>query len=241
MSVISGIVGAITAEDAADEQVDAARYAADIQWKMYEQSREDMLPFLEAGYERIPYEMRGLKDYEQIRKAGPGVFEESPYYATLQGAIGEAANALGREASARGRGMASVGKELTRYAVPLAGQLRGQWINEWLGTKLNPAGAQGLVGGTPYSGTAGNLAQLGYGTGAGMAQSALYGGEAKASGYLGRGAAISGGVNTAINTLGSLYGMGVLGGGAAAATAAPVAAPSALPGNPFYGPGGTWV
>lgn len=49
MSVVSGLVGASSAENAAEEQAAAARYAADVQKDMYDTTRQDMMPWIEAG------------------------------------------------------------------------------------------------------------------------------------------------------------------------------------------------
>jgi hypothetical protein len=51
----------------------AAKYAADIQWQMYEQARTDQLPWLQAGG-------RALGTLEGMVNAGPGEFTESPGY-----------------------------------------------------------------------------------------------------------------------------------------------------------------
>tara|TARA_Y100000310_G_C20662961_1_gene805802 strand:- start:808 stop:1395 length:588 start_codon:yes stop_codon:yes gene_type:complete len=178
MSFVSGTIGAIMGKKAGDAQSDAARYAADVQWRMYEQSREDLMPFLQASY-------RALADYEGLIAEGPGSFEDSPYYDTLEHGIGEATTALTRQGLASGVGQGAIGKRLQEYAVPLAARERGNWINEWLATKLGPTGQLATVG------PASQAAQNALLTGQGLGQTALYGGEAKASGYLGTGAAIS--------------------------------------------------
>jgi len=49
MSVVSGIWGAESSSNAADAQSSASKYAANVEMKMYEQGREDMMPWLDAG------------------------------------------------------------------------------------------------------------------------------------------------------------------------------------------------
>lgn len=58
---------------AAGISADASRYATDIQWKMYEQARQDQLPWLKAG-------QKALGELEKKVYAGPGEFTESPGY-----------------------------------------------------------------------------------------------------------------------------------------------------------------
>jgi hypothetical protein len=49
MSVVSGIWGAEAAKSAGQDQADAAMFAAMMQKQMYDQSRKDMMPWLESG------------------------------------------------------------------------------------------------------------------------------------------------------------------------------------------------
>lgn len=217
MSIVSGtttgVMGAQAAGDAADAQVESARLSNELQLGMFLRNWYDMKPFREAGYARIPYEQRGLEDYERIRQEGPpqGRFEDSDYYGTLQSSIGQAATALQKQAAARGGGAGSIGRDLAEYAVPLAGQQRGQWeaneLNKWLAGELNPAASAAQVGGTPYINAAGQMAGMGQQTAAGMGQTALYGGQAQASGYLGRQQATSNAIGGGANALGQMYGM----------------------------------
>lgn len=49
-SLASGAMGADAAEDAADTQAGASRYATDVQREMFDISREGQRPFMESGY-----------------------------------------------------------------------------------------------------------------------------------------------------------------------------------------------
>jgi hypothetical protein len=53
-AVVGAIGGALITSDASksasNKQSDAGRYAADMQWKMYDQTRQDQAPYREAGY-----------------------------------------------------------------------------------------------------------------------------------------------------------------------------------------------
>lgn len=207
MSVISGtmqaIMGSEASSNAADAQSDAARYAADIQMKMYQQSRKDLLPFMNLGLEY-------MKKAGDVYEAGPGSFEQSPYHDTMEHGIGEAANALARQSLVTGAGAGPTGKALMRYAVPYAAEQRGNWLNEWLTTKLNPALSLGSGG----QQVAGMMSQNALQSGSNMGQTAMYGGEAAASGYLGRASAINAGMQNAlqpVQQLGTMYAADKLG------------------------------
>ena len=47
-TVISGYMGSKGAKDGADAQVGAANYAADLQNRQWEQTRQDMMPWMDA-------------------------------------------------------------------------------------------------------------------------------------------------------------------------------------------------
>ena len=49
MSVVSGIWGAESSEDAAEKAASASKKAADIQYKMFQETQETMAPWIEAG------------------------------------------------------------------------------------------------------------------------------------------------------------------------------------------------
>lgn len=191
MTVISGALGAAGSMQAADAQSEAARYAADLQWKMYQTGRQDMLPFLKAGYARLPFEAKAFRSLYSDIMAGPGTFEKSPYYDTLKSGINEAAQAYARQGLVTGGGAGAVGKPLERYAMSKASELRGNWLNEWLNTKLNPK-AMVAYGQNQGLGTSSQLASNALETGRGMGAAAMYGGEAEASGYLGAASAFQG-------------------------------------------------
>lgn len=114
-------------------------------------------------------------------------FSESPWY-TLQ--RDEGIRAL--ESSAAGRGMlqsGNTGKALINYgsdyAYGKALDVHQTETNDWINTQLNPLLAV-LGAGQVASGQMSNNAMQ---TGANLGQTALYGGEAKASGYLGQASA----------------------------------------------------
>jgi hypothetical protein len=73
-SLIGGYLGGEAAKDAAKTTAKGTKYAADIQQRQYEQTREDYAPYREIGY-------TALKDIEALRpllmaQFGPDQFEQ---------------------------------------------------------------------------------------------------------------------------------------------------------------------
>lgn len=214
-AVGGGIMGQNAADAAADAQRSASEAATNLQVGMYLQNRRDMQPFLRSARERLPYQAEALEEYSRRIMEGPGKFEDSPYYEnlqnTLQGSIEQAAEAMMRGARASGGGPGSIGRDMAKYAAPLAGQLtmqgRQNWLNEWL-QQLNPLAAQAMVGQTPYGNSSAQISQLGQNAASNVGTGLMNAGQATAAGNLGRGAAWTGALNQGLNTLGQMYGSG---------------------------------
>jgi len=260
----SGAMGASAAGNAADSQEAAAKYAADIQYQMFEESNALQEPFRQGGLwaleqlvgaeesegrweysdgspvppELIPPSVTASKKEREIyfkraekhrslgfstdqprwvepTQASEGLltqgapeldfdsFKDSPWY-TLQ--RDEGIRAL--ESSAAGRGMlqsGNFGKALTNYgsdyAYGKALDVHNTETSDWINTQLNPLLAV-LGAGQVASGQMSSNAMQ---TGVNQGNTALYGGEAKASGYLGQASAWQ----NALGGIGSLAGMGL--------------------------------
>jgi len=65
-SVYSAKKGSQAAQYSADVQSDSAKYAADLEYEMWQQSREDLKPFMEAAKKQIPQIERGQAKYEDL-------------------------------------------------------------------------------------------------------------------------------------------------------------------------------
>jgi hypothetical protein len=158
-----------TSEKATEAYIASAEDANQIQWDMYQQSREDQMPWLQAG-------AGALADLETIMAEGPGVFEESPYY---QQGLEEAQQATDAYMASRGLyASGAAGKALQEQAVDINEANRANWLNEWIATTLNPA--QALAGAGQTAATTTGQAALA--TGGDIAQTTLSAGEARASG-----------------------------------------------------------
>ena len=198
---IGGIIGAIfgskASKAASRSQQAAADAAAAAQLEMYYKTREDLAPWREAGGWALG-ELRGRLE------AGPGVYEESPYYNFL---LEQGTRGLERGAAARGGQLSGAEQEaLTRYGQNLASTDYSNWLARYY---------QGL---TPYQSLAGvgqtaaaQTGQAGMQAGAGQASALLAGGQAQAAGQLGAWAPYGNLINWGGNQLMNYYMMNKMG------------------------------
>jgi len=207
MSVVSGVMGANAAEDAAGMQAESAAQANETQWKMYEQSRKDQMPWLVAGEEN-------LGNLNAMVADGPGSFKDSEYYD--QG-LEEANRATDTYLASRGLyGSGKAAKDLQKTAVSINTQNRGNWLNEWIATKLNPTQSLAGVGQSAAAGMAGNALN----TGNIIGNNLMSAGNARANGMIGAANARTQGAQGVANAVASYYGnSGAAAGGGAASGA----------------------
>ena len=175
------LVAGVASNMAADTQADAANQANATQWDMYKQSRQDQLPWLQAGQE-------ALGKLPGMIEQGPGDFQASPNYQFVQE---EGNRGIDRAMAARGLyGSGKAIKDLTRFNTGLAGNEYQNFVNNWIQTKLNPTQSLGNVGQTSAQGlgnqSMNNAAMIG-----GNLQAA---GQARASGYINKANAVTGGL-----------------------------------------------
>ena len=176
-SLASGFMGAQAAEKAAQTQADASDRALALQEKQYNQSRQDAMPWMEAGKTALHQYMGelGLGGSDFTSK-----FTETPGYAfkVQEGEKGVVnnLNALGMKNSGAAL------KALTRFRQGLAGQEYGSYLDRL-------AGASGMG-----QQQVGQMNALGAQSAANQSNTIMAGGEARASGYVG-------GANSWINAL----------------------------------------
>jgi hypothetical protein len=158
----------------------SAKIAAETQWKMYAQSRQDQLPWLEAGG-------RALGKLESMMKKGPGSFRADPGYQFRldQGNKQLTANAAATGNLASGRTL----KALTEYGQDYASNEYDRFINRFY---------QSL---TPYQ----SLAGLGQTTATNMGGQSIATGNAIAAGERGAGNALASIYSQQGSNLASLY------------------------------------
>jgi len=190
-SLIGGAMSSDAAENAADTQAASADRAAALQDKQFQQTREDQLPFLKAGYkgENRLLDLLGLSDNTGATGYGSAAknfsmsdFEQDPGYAFR---MSEGLKALDRTAAARGGMLSGAAlRGATRYGQDMASQEYQNAYNRYQTNRagiLNPLQSLAGQGQT----TANNLGTAGanYATNAGNAY--MNAGNAAASGYVG--------------------------------------------------------
>jgi len=205
----SAVVGAVASSKAAKTQSKAAGKAADVSQAQYYQTREDQMPFLEAGYGAL----NRLNEYLGIapvvgaksqaadfgkyaRDFGMQDFQIDPGYAFR---MSEGLKSLDRQAAARG-GLISGGalKAAQRYGQDLGSQEYQNAFNRYQvnrANQLTPLQSMAGMGQTTAT-QLGNAGQT-YAGQAGAAYGAA--GQAQASGYMGAANAISGGLGQYLN------------------------------------------
>lgn len=114
MSLVSGVLGANAASDAASQQAGAAREAGAISERQYNQTRADNEPWRQAGMGALSQ----MQDPSFQKDFSMADYEADPGYAFR---MAEGQKALERSAAARGNLMGSgTMKSLTRYSQGVA-------------------------------------------------------------------------------------------------------------------------
>ncbi len=210
------------AQDASNAQLQAQRESNDLQREMYNQNREDMQPWREAGMGQLSQLTAGLNPGGQFnRNFGMADFQADPGYAFRQA---EGQKAIDNSAASRGSALSGATlKALTRFGQDTASSEYQNSYNRWNNDVSNRFNRISGVAGTGQQATqqigaygqstASNIAQGNMNTANNVAGNTIGAGNARASGYVGVANAITGGVSNYL-TLGML---GKTGGGAAGA------------------------
>jgi len=187
VDIITGIIGGVTslagsflqsrsAEKAAETVAGATDQASATQWAIYQQSREDLAPWREAGGE-------ALGDLVNMLEKGPGEFVPADQPGYKFGYEEFVEKPTLRMASATGSlGGGGTQKALTRYAQDYASQEFDNFLTRWY-KSLTPYQSLAGIG----QATAAQGAQTGAYTGAQIGQNIIAGGEARATGYANQG------------------------------------------------------
>ena len=190
---VSSLVGSDAARRAGNQQADAARYAADVQNRQYEQTRADQMPFLEAG--------KGA-----VNKLIPLASEYTPFsYSSMtadpgyQFRLSEGMKALGHQAGARG-GLVS-GQSLKGLQDYAQGSASNEYTNAFnryqLERQARLAPLQSLAG--VGQSTAATLGSAGAANAANVGNLMTGGAAARAAGQVGSANALTSGLGTYIN------------------------------------------
>ncbi len=191
-SLLGGLFGASSAKKAARAQADAANRATDLQRHMYETSRADSMPWLDAG-------KTALARMQSELGLGGGTGPSEAFKATQgydfrvkegQKSILNSLSAMGMKNSGRAL------KALEGFSQGIASEEYGNWFNRIAG--LAGAGQNQANTNAQVSANAANS----------MGQTMQNAGEARASGYVGSSNAWSQGIEGAANAFGRFGGGG---------------------------------
>jgi len=209
----SSLIGSNASSNAASTQAGAANRAAELQNAQYQQTRQDQMPWMQAGQTALNALTPLATNYTPF---GMNQFQQDPGY---QFRLSEGLKQLGHAAGARG-GLVSgqTLKGLQDYAQNAAS---GEYTNAFnryqteRNARLNPLQSLAGVGQT----TAAQLGQQGAANAANVGNLMTGGAAAQAAGMVGGANALTGGLGTYLNysqgnnLLNALRGGGVSGGG----------------------------
>lgn len=227
-SIIGGVIGGNSADDAAQTQADASNRAADLTWKQYQQTRDDLAPYRDLGSSFIPQLKTALQNplltstfaYGDFKAPTAAEAAATPGY---QFTLDQGLKAAQNSASARGLGASGAAiKGAESYATGLADATYGDTFNRSLSTYNTNRGNALSNFGTNYGvasdavnrllGIVGNGQNASAMTGAMGAQAAgnvanaiTSGAAATAAGTVGAANALNSGLSGAVNSLQSGY------------------------------------
>lgn len=181
------------AGDAAGTQAAAADRASQLQQQQYQQTRQDQMPFLEAGYGALNKLIPLASNYQ---KFGQAQFQQDPGYAFR---LSEGQKALDNQAAARG-GLISGNalKAAQSYGQNMGSQEYTNAFNRYQTERqaqLNPLQSLAGVGQT----TAQNLGNAGQTMASNVGEAGGQAAQARASGYMGQANALSGALTSGSN------------------------------------------
>lgn len=189
----SSVLGALSSRNAASTQADAANRAADLQNAQYQQTRQDQMPWMQAGQTALNALTPLATNYQ---KFGMDQFTQDPGYAFR---LKQGQKALDASAAARG-GLIS-GNALRAaqgYGQEMGSQEYQNAFNRYQterNAQLNPLQSLAGVGQT----TAAQLGQTGAANAANVGNLITGGAAAQAAGYMGMANAGAQGVGQYIN------------------------------------------
>ena len=157
--------------------------------------------FDQAGYDEAMGRFQSSRvDTPGMIQEGPGDFAESEYY---QQGLAEEEQAINRYLNSRGLyASGKAGKALSANAIANMNRNRGNWLNEWITTKLNPTQSLAGVGQTTVT----NIATQGQQVGRDVARGISDIGNIRGSGYIDRSNIFTGAAQTGANAIAQYYG-----------------------------------
>ncbi|ENU45344.1 DNA transfer protein p32 [Acinetobacter nosocomialis] len=204
---MSGVIGAITgsnkqakaAQQAANQQYEATKYATDQQKQMFDEVRKDQQPYMQAGYDALKQLMGGMGQNGQFMQAynGQDIYNDPSYKFRLNQGL----NAVQGGAAAQG-GLLSgaTQKALNDYAQNFASQEYQNAYNRYNADQTNQYNRLSNLVGLGQSAAAG-VGNAGMQTGQAIANNTMAGANAQAAGTIAAG-------NKTANNFNNLLGIG---------------------------------
>ena len=190
---VSGYLGSQAAKQGAGEQAGATRYAADLANQQYQQTRQDQMPWMQAGQSALNQLIPLASNYKPFDY---NAMTADPGYGFR---LSEGQKALDRSAAARGGLISgSALKAATRYGQDMGSQEYTNAFNRYQterAAQLNPLQSLAGVG----QSTAQTLGATGAANAANVGNLATSGAAASAAGRMGQTQAFTSGLGTYLN------------------------------------------
>lgn len=209
---MSSVIGAITGSNkqakaagkAADQQLEATKYASDIQKEMFNETRKDQQPYMQAGSDALKQLMGGMGQNGQFMQTykGQDIYDDPSYTFRLQ----QGQDSIQSGAAAQG-GLLSgaTQKALAGYGQDMASQEFSNAYSRFNADQSNQYNRlSNLVG--MGQGAAAGVGNAGMQTGQAMANNAMSGANAQAAGTIAKG-------NSTANNFQSMLGLGSMAAG----------------------------
>lgn len=202
-AVVGAGVGIYASKKSADAQKEGVEDSISAQWEMFQQSRKDAKPWLEAGTWALGVNygkdargrstgLYGMLDPDRPRPS-PNLLRDDPGY---QFRLAEGEKAVNRGAAAKGGLLGGAQqKALTRYGQDYASNEYDKYYAREMNAEQQKINNLMRMAGFGASAT-GNMIQANQQTGANIGQTNVMGGNARASGYINAANAITGNVRS---------------------------------------------
>lgn len=209
---MSSVIGAITGSNkqakaagkAADQQLEATKYASDIQKEMFNETRKDQQPYMQAGSDALKQLMGGMGQNGQFMQTykGQDIYDDPSYTFRLQ----QGQDSIQSGAAAQG-GLLSgaTQKALAGYGQDMASQEFSNAYSRFNADQSNQYNRLSNLVGMGQSAAAG-VGNAGMQTGQAMANNAMSGANAQAAGTIAKG-------NTTSSNFQNLLGVGSMAAG----------------------------
>lgn len=209
---MSSVIGAITGSNkqakaagkAADQQLEATKYASDIQKEMFNETRKDQQPYMQAGSDALKQLMGGMGQNGQFMQTykGQDIYDDPSYTFRLQ----QGQDSIQSGAAAQG-GLLSgaTQKALAGYGQDMASQEFSNAYSRFNADQSNQYNRLSNLVGMGQSAAAG-VGNAGMQTGQAMANNAMSGANAQAAGTIAKG-------NTTSSNFQNLLGIGSMAAG----------------------------